>query len=230
MQRILFVTGTDTGVGKTVVTALLAAHFGDCAALKPFSSGERTDAELLASLTGGTVERINPWHYSEPVSPWTAARRAGQVVRIHEVLNFIRSFREDLLLIEGAGGVLTPLGEQFTAADLVKELGCEVILAAPNRLGVLNQTRLALLPLPQRATKVALIQQPGGDASTLLNFDDLRVLAAPVPVISIPYLEGFRAEAAFIREAAKKCSAVLKELGAVQKNPPDTEAEGTFSL
>jgi dethiobiotin synthetase len=231
MRRIIFVTGTDTGVGKTVVTALLAAHAPNAIALKPFSSGERTDAKLLASVSTPSpsmVESINPWHFPEPLSPWTAARRHGITVTLSEALDFIRTFPSDLLLVEGAGGILTPLGERFTAADLITALKCDVILVAANRLGVLNQARMAVGSIP-RNVKIALTELGLADPSVETNLEDLRDLVAPVPVIRIPFLKDFRPEAKYLGKAAEKLKTNLAELF-VQKNPPDTEAEGTFSL
>jgi dethiobiotin synthetase len=201
MQRILFVTGTDTGVGKTVVTALLAAHLRGASALKPFCSGERSDAEVLAALCGRTAEEINPWFFEEPVSPWTAARRKGVRIGLEETLAFVRGQPTRMVLVEGAGGLLSPLGERFTAADLIRELGCEVVLAAANRLGVINQVSLCVRVLGG-APRVVLMDQEAADSSAETNLEDLREWLPHCRFVRVPFLRDFRKEPEFFRLAA----------------------------
>ena len=94
--RTIFITGTDTGVGKTLLTALLLTHLRDggckARALKPFSSGGREDAELLFKLQDGelTLDEINPFHFSEPLAPLVAARIHRRSISLREVLAHIR--------------------------------------------------------------------------------------------------------------------------------------------
>jgi dethiobiotin synthetase len=201
VQRVLFVTGTDTGVGKTVVTALLAAQVREAVALKPFCSGERSDAEVLAQLCGRTAEEINPWFFEEPVSPWTAARRKGLRIGLEETLAFVRGHSARMVLVEGAGGVLSPLGERFTAADLIRELGCEVVLVAANRLGVINQVSLCVRVLGG-APRVVLMDQEAADSSTETNLEDLREWLPGCGFVRLPFLRDFGKEPDFFRRAA----------------------------
>lgn len=195
MPRIIFITGTDTGVGKTVVTALLAhcARLAgrEVAALKPFSTGDRSDAEILGAVCGLSPDAINPWHFPDPLSPWTAARQHGVRVSLEQALQFIRGHSRDLVLVEGAGGVLSPLGEGFNSADLIRELGCQAVLVAANKLGVLNHALLSLRALPPGLVKIALVAPAAGaDPSSAFNLSDLQELAAPVSVIPFPRLAG----------------------------------------
>jgi dethiobiotin synthetase len=94
--RIIFITGTDTGVGKTVFTGLLLHHFrtSGCHALamKPFCSGNRADVNLLKSLQDGelTVDEINPYYFLEPVAPLVSTRKYNRVIRLSEVLQHIK--------------------------------------------------------------------------------------------------------------------------------------------
>src|SRR5208283_3205139 len=112
MQSVFFITGTDTGVGKTVLTALLAQHLRRrgirVAALKPMASGDREDArELQAALDGAlTLDEINPWHFRASLAPLLAARREHRRVRLAGVLAHIREMQKrfDVVLVEGAGG------------------------------------------------------------------------------------------------------------------------------
>ncbi len=219
MSRILFVTGTDTSVGKTALTALILAHAQSAGvnvrALKPFSTGSGGDEALLSALQERSL-RIGFFHYPEPISPWSAARIHGQSVTLEAALAPILRHSEqcDLLLVEGAGGVLTPLGEQFSAADMIRELSAEAVLVAPNRLGVLNHALLSMEALRNRAArnvKIALVEQAGADVSRRTNLSDLKTLL-PEPVISIPFLTNYLPDPGFIRAAAKSLPGELAGL------------------
>jgi dethiobiotin synthetase len=152
--RTIFITGTDTGVGKTLVTALMLVHLRQTGvralALKPFCSGGRDDAELLHGLQDYelTIDEVNPFHFAEPLAPLVAARLHRRSVSLNAVMNKIRECQErcDVLLIEGAGGLLAPLGESpvYTALDLIAKLDCEVLVVSRNRLGTINHTLLTL--------------------------------------------------------------------------------------
>src|SRR5687767_2015422 len=106
MGRVIFITGTDTGVGKTTVTALLLAQAQSekirVRALKPFSTGGRGDEELLAALQSNAFP-INFFHYAEPIAPWAAARLHHQPVKLDEAVFKIAAHLDqcDLLLVEG---------------------------------------------------------------------------------------------------------------------------------
>lgn len=220
MSRTLFITGTDTGVGKTVLTALLLAHAQAIGikvrALKPFSTGNQSDGDLLGSFQDKSL-RINLFHYTEPISPWSAARIHGQSVTIDQAIEPIREHAAncDLLLVEGAGGVLTPLGERFSAADLIRELSADAILVAANRLGVLNHTLLSAQALRNggaRNLKVALVEfARENDISARTNLADLKILLSE-PVTSIPFLTGSMTDAGVIRAAAKVLRGELSAL------------------
>ena len=121
MKPIIFITGTDTGVGKTVLTALLAQflreHGVNAAALKPICSGGRDDALALCAALGGTLalDEINPWHFRAAIAPKLAARLEKKAVKLAAVLAHIRAIRKKfaMTLVEGAGGLLSPLGENY---------------------------------------------------------------------------------------------------------------------
>ncbi len=159
-MRTIFITGTDTGVGKTVLTGLLLAYLRHCGAkalaLKPFSSGSRTDAQLLHALQGGdlTLDEINPFHYSRPLAPFTAARGQRGIVQIESVLSQIERVapRCDCLLIEGIGGLLVPLGDGYTVRDLIHRLNCAVFIVSRNQIGTINHTLLTVEALQVTGT------------------------------------------------------------------------------
>ena len=156
-SQILFITGTDTGVGKTVLASLLARHLRErgvaVAALKPICSGGRADARALhASLDGAlTLDEINPWHFRAPLAPLLAARLENRRVALANVIAHVRRMerRFDVVLVEGAGGLLSPLGERFNARDLILALRAVPIIVCPNRLGVLNHALLTFEALPR---------------------------------------------------------------------------------
>ena len=200
MARILFITGTDTGVGKTVLTSLLARHLRgvglSVAALKPICSGGRDDARaLLGALDGAlSLDEINPWHFRASLAPLLAARREGRKVTRAMAVAHIRGLarRFEIVLVEGAGGLLTPLGEKFDSRDLIVALRATPIVVAPNRLGMLNQVRRVLAALPvaaARCVQVVLVNPRRPDAASASN---PRLLAEFVPgrrLYALPWLE-----------------------------------------
>ena len=197
MARLLFITGTDTGVGKTVLTVLLTRflleHSVNVAALKPVCSGGRADARALRAAMDGALalDEINPWHFRAPIAPLLAARRERKHVHLSEVLAHVRAVQKKfaVLLVEGAGGLLSPLGENFDSGDLIAALGAPPLIAAPNRLGAVNHILLALEALPHSAAaraRVVMMSPPKRDAATLTNakllagfFDAGRIFELP---------------------------------------------------
>lgn len=164
-QTMFFVTGTDTGVGKTVLTALLARFLRkrgiNVAALKPVCSGGRGDARTLRAAVDSilTLDEINPRHFRAPIAPVLAARRERRRVKLSEVLAHVRVMQKrfDVLLVEGAGGLLSPLGENFNSRDLMTALKAVPIVVCPNRLGAVNQILLSLEALPRSMAATACV-------------------------------------------------------------------------
>lgn len=180
MQRTIVITGTGTGVGKTVLTALLTHHLRAAgvtvAPLKPICSGGRDDARLLRVASGGALalDQINPWHFRAPLAPLLAARQEKQRVTLREVAASVHqaALKFQFVLVEGAGGLLSPLGERFSTRELILSLGAEVIVVAPNELGAVNQVRLTLEALPRLLApraRVALVSPRRPDAATRTN-------------------------------------------------------------
>jgi dethiobiotin synthetase len=164
--RIVLVTANDTGVGKTVLTSLLTRRLVDpggqrVAALKPVCSGGRGDAVRLRMALRKSValEAINPWHFKTPIAPTLAARKEGKRLRLESMIAFIRGAAAgcDLLLVEGAGGLLSPMGEDFTSLELIGQLRAIPIVVCPNRLGAVNQVALVLAALPSQVRRKAVV-------------------------------------------------------------------------
>jgi dethiobiotin synthetase len=159
----LFVTGTDTGVGKTTVGCALAAAFARrgraVAVMKPFETGDGDDAARLAAATGRALDlaRVGPYRFPLPASPEVAARAAGATVELSTVK---RAFAEisdgaELILVEGAGGLLVPISMSLNMADLARALALPLLIVARPSLGTVNHTLLTLEAARARDLRVA---------------------------------------------------------------------------
>ncbi len=169
----LFITGTDTGVGKTYWTASILGHLrrAEVAAgvVKPVVSGRsdppdgQDDTSVLAEALGQPVapERISPLSFVEPLAPPVAARRAGRPLLLEDVLRVTREAlawwepRSEIVLVEGVGGLLCPLAEGATVADLAEALDYPLLIVARRGLGTLNHTLLTLAWAQHRGLRVA---------------------------------------------------------------------------
>lgn len=134
-----------------------------------------------------SLEEINPFYFREPLAPLVVARKHGRKISFERVLSFIRRHEREHVVVEGAGGLLTPLGEGFTVLDIVRELDARLIIVAPNKLGVINQALLALRAADDRADLV-LMRQRTPDPSAKYNCAILRELAARARVYDFPCL------------------------------------------
>jgi dethiobiotin synthase len=156
MPKQFFITGTDTGVGKTVVSALLCA-VTSALYWKPIQTGAKSETDRCAVMryAGLPPERTVPETYcfDPPVSPHLAASWAG----VHIDLDRLRlrsEWEEKELVVEGAGGVLVPLNDNQYMADLMRGLGLPVLLACRSGLGTINHTLLSLAALRERGVEV----------------------------------------------------------------------------
>ncbi len=152
--RCFFVTGTDTGVGKTVISALLAAGL-EAYYWKPVQSGsdQGLDSQQVALWAGLDREKIIPEAYTlrQPLSPHLAAERDGVFIdpqRLHI------PDAQGTLVIEGAGGIMVPLNNDLLILDWVRSLAVPVLIVAPNRLGVINHTLLTINALGCYGVKI----------------------------------------------------------------------------
>jgi len=159
------VTATGTGAGKTVFTAALVAWLRrkgeDAIALKPLASGGREDAELLhaAQDRALALDAINPWLFDEPLAPLLAARRSGRRVTPTALVDHVRDIARGAgtVLVEGAGGILSPLVEGMDVPELIVALRARPVLVAPNVLGVVSHLRLAWNALPAASRRHAQV-------------------------------------------------------------------------
>ena len=157
-----FVTGIHTDAGKTVVSAALQLAL-DADYWKPIQAGdlEFGDTQRVQSYTGLADERYHPVRHAlrTPASPHLAARRDGVDIQLTD---FELPATHRPLLVEGAGGILVPLNERETVADLMVNLGLPVILVSRHYLGSINHTLLSIEVLRARGLKIAGIVYSGG--------------------------------------------------------------------
>ena len=200
MTARLFVTGTDTEVGKTVVAASLAGGLRrlghTVAAVKPLASGEPapgTDATLLGQLAGHPPKVLACFGF--PAAPTRAMALEGRQVSFGDVRRFLEAEERNLpeaggvLLVEGVGGWRVPLTPDATVDDLARWLSAPVVVVAANRLGVLNHTLLTVEAVAQAGLAVAgVVLNDHFCADPRLgawNHDDLQAHLS-VPVVRFP--------------------------------------------
>ncbi|HYQ06719.1 MAG TPA: dethiobiotin synthase [Xanthobacteraceae bacterium] len=201
----IFITGTGTEVGKTFVAASLIRHLRQLGrsveAIKPVVSGfdpERSatsDPGLLLQALGfpatlPNIERISPWRFRAPISPDAAARREGLRIDVDEVVAFCRSAveqRQEILLIEGVGGIMVPLDEQRTILDVMMALRLPLILVAGSYLGTISHTLTALDALFRRdMSLLAIIVSETPGATVPLEETVAAIGRFADPVIGLP--------------------------------------------
>ena len=222
----LAVTGTDTGVGKTLVTCALVAALRArglaVAAMKPVETGvaERhagTDAERLRRAAGSrhAPSDVCPVTYAEPLAPMVAADRAGRPVDwgAIEAARARLTPGADALVVEGAGGLLVPFARGADAptdlAALAGRWALDLVVVAADRLGVINHALLTVREAERRGVRVRAVvlnavRAAPGDVAEVTNLGVLGVLLPTVPVVAFP----------FVPEEARDDPARLAELGA----------------
>ena len=196
---ITIVTGTDTGVGKTIVTAALAARASaaghSVAVLKPaqtgtaaFAPGETSDMETVARLAGPDVTTLTLMSFPDPLSPHAAAQVAGAPeLYLGDVLEAVAKLAatHDLVLIEGAGGVLVPMGYgAWTIADAAVALRAPAVVVARAGLGTLNHTALTTEALRHRGVANRVVIGSWPTRPELVherNLIDLGLVSGQVP-------------------------------------------------
>ncbi len=159
-----FITGTNTGIGKTYFTALLTRHLRGqgipALALKPFCCGERTDVEILSKANDEvlTLNQINPVYLLPPLSPYAACVVEERPLVPEDTIQSVRNITEKYsgpFLIEGAGGWLVPITKQYWVRDFARELNLPIIIVASAGLGTLNHSLLTIESIRASGCKIA---------------------------------------------------------------------------
>ncbi|EXX89500.1 dethiobiotin synthase [Paenibacillus darwinianus] len=184
MKRIngLFIAGTDTGVGKTIITAALTAALRadgvNAGIWKPVQSGAPlgsgiTDAERLISASGieELPQAVAPFTFDAPLTPMLAAKQAGVTLVLQKLLDGGEPLvqRYDALLVEGAGGVAVPLTDEHLVIDFIAHLGIPVLIVARSGLGTINHTILTASLLRQRSIPIIGVILNDGEQTAACN-------------------------------------------------------------
>jgi len=156
----IFITGTDTGVGKTFISCIIAQSLRKkglkVGVMKPIETGCKRKGAILvprdgillkkAAKVNDPINMIVPYRFHYPLSPFMAAILEGKRISIPKIKNIFLKFlkKYDFILLEGAGGILVPITKNFSYINLIKELNLSPIIIASNRLGVINHTLLTL--------------------------------------------------------------------------------------
>lgn len=186
-MKALFVTGTGTEVGKTLVTLGLCLWF-KADYWKPVQTGPDKDSDFIKKFLTG--KKIHPCSYDfkNPLSPNQAAQKEGQKIKLDK----IKTPKSSFLIIEGAGGVLVPLNDKEMMIDLIQKLGFPVIVVAKSGLGTLNHTLLTLEALKARKIKTLGLILSGSPHKD--NKRDIEKWGRAPVLLELPVLKPVNAE------------------------------------
>jgi dethiobiotin synthetase len=203
----------------TLLVRALAARGLGVAAFKPLCSGARADARALHAALQGSLplDVINPWYFRRSIAPLLAARAERRVLHLPQVVRHIRLAGRgfDFAVVEGAGGLLSPLGERFDSRDLLLALRGTALIACPNRLGAVNQARLALEALPGTAATRAVVVLMNGRRRDGVAASNPRLLAEFHPadrMVVMPWVGNWRRPAALRRPEVQRALNALTRL------------------
>ena len=221
-MRSFFITGTDTGVGKTIVAGAIAAALRargmKVGVMKPAETGCREkrgelfpkDAAFLKKVSGSKMplDLICPYRFPEPLAPAIAAVRAGVKIDlklIRKNFEIIRA-QSDAVLVEGAGGLMVPLTGKKLYLDLIAELGIPLIIVARAGLGTVNHTLLTVSAARARKIEISAIILNQGrknkpDAASLTNPETIMRLCGIRRVYAMPFLPEIRKNMAVLKKA-----------------------------
>ena len=194
----LFITGTDTGVGKTFITDLLLSSIikknQSAVGFKPISCGDRNDAEVIFKSSHpepSSIELINPVHLKTPAAPLAASLIEGREVDLDLIKRHHRELKNsyDNVIVEGAGGWAVPITAKYCVGDLAAELCSDVLIVVDNKLGALNKTILTYNAIRDKGLRLAGIVlnhvEPERDTASISNKTILEEVINPPMIIDI---------------------------------------------
>ena len=208
-MKPLFITATDTDIGKTYVCAGLARSLKklgvDVGIMKPFACGTKqktgfssNDLTLLseAAIINDTEELLNPFFFPIPASPYTAAKNLDVKIDIKHVLECFNRLDKihDVMLVEGIGGIMTPILKDYTIINLIKDLQANTIIVTSSRIGTVNHTILTCnicknMNIP---VKGLIINNFDSTGYPILELErDLSALTNLPVLCSLPHMEKF---------------------------------------
>lgn len=226
MKNVIFVCGTDTGAGKTVLTGMLTAYARmngiDAVAIKPFCSGDLSDVEFLRECQDFRLEteQINPWFFEKPLSPYAAIykeKSKNRFVKPLSIKNVVGHIAElskkyELVFVEGIGGAMVPVEKKFLFIDLILKCNAPAILVAKNKLGTINHTILNLKYFKKCDVKcrcVVLMNEAKPDLSSNSNREIIADFSGKIEVFEIPFLRDITSEICQEKKVAKKLKKIL---------------------
>ena len=200
MSRIVLVTGTDTGIGKTIVAAWLAwltSRSQRVALVKAVQTGadpcvDGDEAFYRAALAGHPITMTTLATFPEPMAPSIAARRAGKRVRARDLAGSCMEIAQDhdLTIVEGSGGLMVPIDDDTNFADFAGALGATLVLVIRPGLGTLNHTTLTLEAVARRKISIEMLVCNGLAAKPkAVEIENLRFFRdhyPEIPLISLP--------------------------------------------
>ena len=228
LPKAVFITGTDTGVGKTAVTAALAVLLRGkglvTGVIKPFQTGTEldglSDAEFIYGFLGEdfVLSEVSPCRLRTPLSPYRAALIEGVEIPLEDIIEHARDYisQNDVTLIEGAGGLSVPVTETYTMADLAVDLDAPMVIVARPGLGTLNHTALSLEYARQKDARVLGVVINGfpepADVASATNPAVLRDVFSVNILGVLPHFPGLNVEGGSfseLRRAGESCFSPL---------------------
>jgi dethiobiotin synthetase len=208
-MKPLFITATDTDIGKTYVCAGLAHSLKkldiDVGIMKPFACGVKqktgfssNDLTMLsnASMVNDAEELLNPFFFPIPASPYTAAKNLGVKIDIDYLMKCFRKLDKihDVMLVEGIGGIMTPILKDYAIIDLIKDLDANTIIVTSSKIGTINHTILTCnmcknMKIPVKGLIINNFDSTGYPVSDLER--DLSALTDLPVLCSLPHMQKF---------------------------------------
>ena len=208
-MKPLFITATDTDIGKTYVCAGLAHSLKkldiDVGIMKPFACGVKqktgfssNDLTILskAAMVNDTEELLNPFFFPIPASPYTAAKNFGVKIDIDYLMKCFRKLDKihDVMLVEGIGGIMTPILKDYAIIDLIKDLEANTIIVTSSKIGTINHTIMTCnmcknMKIPVKGLIINNFDSTGYPVSDLER--DLNALTDLPVLCSLPHMQKF---------------------------------------
>jgi len=212
MMKSFFVTGTDTDVGKTCVSASIAKHLRDIdvdvGVMKPFASGYKAtldsvseDVKILMKYSGvkDPVDLVNPYYFEIPTSPYDASKQLNLEIDIYKVNESYKQLASihDIIIVEGIGGIMTPISKNYFVSDLISDLQLSSFIVTGSKIGTVNHFMLTYEHVRQKNLdlKGFLVNQNVSDGYELTNLKHLIFgLTGRIVCGAIPYIHSFTIE------------------------------------
>jgi dethiobiotin synthetase len=208
-MKSLFVTGNDTNVGKTCVTASIVKNLRDMdidvGVMKPFASGYKKnsnslsqDVEILMKYSDShdPIDLVNPYFFEIPTSPYDAAKILAQKISLQKITDAYGKLllSHDLVIVEGIGGLMTPITQNYFVSNLISELDINTIIVIGSKLGTVNHTLLTYEHCKQMHIKLKgfIINQTEPNGYELSNLkQQIMELTNQIVYCTIPYQKNF---------------------------------------